>query len=198
MTLVLASESSTRRAMLMAAGVDHDAMAAGVDEEAVKHSLRSEGLGARDLADALAELKAIRVSGRIPGALVLGCDQTLALDDGTMLDKPVDRAAAAAQLRQLSGQRHSLFSAAVIAENGRAVWRHVDRANLTVRSLSDDFIKAYLDAEYAHVAGCVGCYRIEGPGAQLFARIEGSHFTILGLPLLPLLDYLRTRGLLTS
>lgn len=198
MTLVLASESSTRRAMLTAAGVDHDAMAAGVDEEAAKHSLRDEGLNARDLADALAELKAIRVSGRLPGALVLGCDQTLALDDSTMLDKPVDRAAAAAQLRQLSGKRHSLFSAAVIAENGRAVWRHVDRANLTVRPLSDDFIEAYLDAEYANVAGCVGCYRIEGPGAQLFARIEGSHFTILGLPLLPLLDYLRTRGLLTS
>lgn len=198
MRLVLASQSSTRRAMLGAAGVDFDAMTPGVDEEAAKASLRAQGFGARDLADALAELKALRLSGRIPGALILGSDQTLALDDGTMLDKAEDRATAAEQLRQLSGKAHSLYSAAVIAENGRAVWRHVDRVKLLVRPLSEDFIQAYLDAEYAEVAGSVGCYRIEGRGAQLFSRIEGSHFTILGLPLLPLLDYLRTRGLLTS
>lgn len=198
MTLILASQSSTRRAMLKAAGVGFDAMAPGVDEEAAKAALRADGLGARDLADALAELKAIRLSARIPGTLVLGCDQTLALDDGTMLDKPAGRAGAAAQLGQLSGRTHSLYSAAVIAENGRAIWRHVDRAKLSVRTLSDAFIQSYLDDEYEHIAGCVGCYRVEGPGAQLFARIEGSHFTILGLPLLPLLDFLRTRGLLAS
>lgn len=198
MRLLLASRSATRRALLEAAGVALDVMAPGVDEEAAKASLRADGLGPRDLADALAELKAVRLSGRIPGALVLGCDQTLALDDGTMLDKPQGRDGAAAQLARLSGRTHSLYSAAVIAENGRAIWRHVDRTRLGVRVLSDAFIQSYLDAEYAHIAGCVGCYRIEGPGVQLFTRIEGSHFTILGLPLLPLLDYLRTRGLLTS
>ncbi|MBB5684088.1 Maf family protein [Sphingobium boeckii] len=198
MTLVLASQSAARRAMLDAAGVPHDAMAAGVDEEAAKASLRADGLSARDLADALAELKAVRVSGRLPGALVLGADQTLVLDDGTMLDKPGDRAEAAAQLRLLSGRTHSLYSAGVIAEHGRAVWRHVDRVKMTVRTLSDAYIEAYLDAEYEHVAGCVGCYRIEGPGVQLFAKIEGSQFTILGLPLLPLLDYLRIRGIIET
>ena len=198
MTLVLASQSAARRAMLEAAGVPHEAVAANVDEDSAKDSLRADGVGARDLADALAELKAVRVSQRLPGALVLGCDQTLALADGTMLDKPADRAAAADQLRLMSGSAHSLFSAAVICESGRPVWRHVERARMTVRPLSDTFIESYLDAEYAQVAGCVGGYRIEGPGAQLFARIEGSHFAILGLPLLPLLDYLRIRGVLTS
>lgn len=198
MTLVLASRSGTRRAMLEAAGIGFDAMAPGVDEETAKESLRAQGIGARDLADALAELKALRLSQRIPGALVLGCDQTLALDDGTMLDKAVDRETAADQLRQLSGRVHSLYSAAVIAEHGRAVWRYVDRAKLFVRPLSEGFIQAYLDDEFDAIAGSVGCYRVEGRGAQLFTRIEGSHFTILGLPLLPLLDYLRTRGLLTS
>jgi len=198
MTIVLASTSATRRAMLAAAGVVHEAMTSGVDEDAAKQALRADGLGARDLADALAELKAVRISRRLPGALVLGADQTLALDDGNMLDKAEDRAAAADQLRQLSGRTHSLYSAAVIAEHGRPVWRHVDRAKLTVRPLSDAFIESYLDLEYAEVAWCVGCYRIEGPGAQLFSRVEGSHFTILGLPLLPLLDYLRIRGMMTS
>ena len=198
MTLVLASQSAGRRAMLEAAGVPHEAMAAGADEETAKESLRAGGISPRDLADALAELKALRLSQRIPGALVLGCDQVLALDDGTMLDKPVDRDAAAAQLALLSGRTHSLFSAAVIAENGRAVWRFVDRAKLTMRPLRPMFIEAYLDAEYAHAAGCVGCYRIEGRGAQLFSRIEGSQFTIIGMPLLPLLDYLRTRGIIET
>lgn len=198
MTLILASQSAGRRAMLTAAGVPHDAMAAGVDEDAAKAALLVDGIGARDLADALAELKAVKLSTRKPGAMVLGCDQTLALDDGQLLDKAPDRAAAVEQLRALSGRTHSLYSAAVIAEGGRAVWRSVDRAKMAVRPLSDAFIETYLDMEYPNVAGCVGCYRIEGPGAQLFSRIEGSQFTIIGLPLLPLLDYLRTRGLLTS
>lgn len=196
MTLLLASQSAARRAMLAAAGLQHDAMASGVDEESAKAALNADGLSPRDLADALAELKAIRVSQRVPGAMVLGGDQTLALDDGTMFDKPADREAAAEQLRRLSGRTHILHSAAVIAEGGRPVWRHVDRAKMTMRSLSETFIQSYLDLEYAEIAGCVGCYRIEGPGVQLFARVEGSHFTILGLPLLPLLDYLRIRGVI--
>jgi len=198
MRLVLASQSASRRAMLSAAGVPFEAVAAGVDEEAAKASLHGEGLAARDLADALAELKAMRVSGRDPDALVLGSDSVVALEDGTMLDKPADRAQAAAHLRLLSGRRHELVSAAVMAEQGRPIWRVVDRAKMYVRPLSDAFIDSYLDLEWPAISGCVGCYRIEGPGAQLFTRIEGSQFTVLGLPLLPVLDYLRVRGILAS
>lgn len=198
MKLVLASQSLSRRAMLSAAGVPFEAVAAGVDEEAAKASLRADGLAARDLSDALAELKALRVSGRVPDALVLGSDSVVALEDGTVLDKPADRAEAAVHLRLLSGRGHELVSAAVMAEGGRPVWRAVDRAKMYVRPLSDAFIEAYLDLEWPTISGCVGCYRIEGPGAQLFTRIEGSQFTVLGLPLLPVLDYLRVRGVLTS
>ena len=182
--------------MLSAAGVPHDAVASHVDEESAKASL--SGLDARSLADALAELKAIKISGLLPGALVLGADQVLVDEDGALFDKPADREGAAAQLRALSGRTHRLISAAVIAENGRPVWRHVGEATLTMRPLNDGFIAGYLDAEFEHVAGCVGCYRIEGPGAQLFAKVEGDPFTIQGLPLLPLLDYLRLRGVMPT
>ncbi len=192
MSLVLASQSASRRAMLSAAGVAFDATFAGVDEDAAKVALRH--LAPRDLADALAELKAVKVSARMPGHLVLGSDSMVVLDDGTILDKPVDRADAAAHLRAMSGKRHDLWSAAVIAENAQPIWRHVERAKMHVRLLSDAFIETYLDAEWPAIAGCVGCYRIEGPGAQLFTRIEGSQFTVLGMPLLNVLDFLRVRG----
>jgi septum formation protein len=196
MRLILASQSSGRRAMLAAAGVPFEALAPGVDEDAAKASLAE--LPPRDFADALAELKALRLSTRAPGTLVLGCDSVVALDDGRILDKAADRAQAAEHLRAMSGRRHHLYSAAVIAENGRPVWRFVDRATMHVRPLSDAFIQSYLDAEWEQARWCVGVYRLEGPGVQLFSRIEGSHFTVIGLPLLPLLDYLRTRGVLTS
>lgn len=196
MRLILASQSSGRRAMLSAAGVPHDAVSPGVDEDAAKESLRD--LPPRDFADALAELKALKVSTRDPGALVLGCDSVVALADGTILDKPADRAEAAAHLRAMSGGRHHLWSAAVVAEGGRPVWRFVDKVVLHVRPLSDAFIEDYLNLEWEQVRWCVGVFRLEGPGAQLFTRIEGSHFTVIGLPLLPLLDWLRTRGLLTA
>jgi septum formation protein len=190
MRLVLASKSASRRAMLTAAGVSFEAVSASVDEDSAKAALRADGVAPRDLADALAELKALRVSHRDPDALVLGSD--------SMLDKPADRAEAAAHLRRLSGKRHELISAAVMAVGGRPVWRVVDRAKMHVRPLSDAFIEQYLDLEWPEISGCVGCYRIEGPGAQLFTRIEGSQFTVLGLPLLPVLDYLRVRGVLAS
>lgn len=196
LNLILASQSASRRAMLEAAGVPFAAMSAGVDEDAAKAGL--QGLSARDLADALAELKALRVSGREPHALVLGSDSVVVLDDDTLLDKPETREQAADHLRLMSGKRHDLVSAAVIAEGGMPVWRVVDRAKMFVRPLSDAFIETYLDVEWPAISGCVGCYRIEGPGAQLFTRIEGSQFTVLGLPLLQVLDYLRVRGLLAS
>lgn len=194
--LILASQSASRRAMLDAAGVPFAAMAAGVDEESMKTGLRAEGISPRNLADALAELKATKLSRRHPTDLVLGCDSTVAFDDGTMIDKADSREEQRELLLRLSGQRHKLYSAAVICEGGTPVWRHVDTATLHVRPLGAAFIDAYLDAEWPAIGGCVGGYRIEGHGAQLFAKIEGSQFTILGLPLLPLLDYLRIRGMM--
>jgi septum formation protein len=194
--LVLASTSAARRAMLTAAGVSFEAITPRVDEAAARDAFRGKGIGARDLADALAELKAMKVARSRPGDLVIGSDQTLELDDGTMLDKPGDDVAG--QLRVLSGRTHRLFSAAVAVEQGQPIWRSVEKATLTMRPLSDAFIADYVARERSFVAGCVGGYRIEGLGAQLFAKIEGSHFAILGLPLLPLLDWLRVRGVLAS
>ncbi|NYD88448.1 Maf family protein [Sphingomonas melonis] len=196
MTLILASQSASRRAMLTAAGVPFEATVAGVDEDAAKAGLA--GSKPRDLADALAELKAVKVSLRHPGRLVLGSDSVVALADGSLLDKPESREQAADHLARMSGARHDLWSAAVVAENGRPVWRHVEAAKMHVRPLSPSFIQWYLDQEWPAIAGCVGCYRIEGPGAQLFSRIEGSQFTVLGLPLLNVLDYLRTREVIPA
>ncbi|WP_267903823.1 Maf family protein [Sphingomonas sp. EC-HK361] len=194
--LILASQSASRRAMLDAAGVAYQAVPGHVDEAGVKASFDSAR--PRDLADALAELKAIKVSALHADALVLGSDSLAVLDDGSILDKPRDRAEAADHLRRMSGRHHDLVSAAVVAEGGRAVWRHVDRARMHVRPLSNAFIARYLDLEWPAIAGCVGCYRIEGPGAQLFTRIDGSQFTVLGMPLLPVLEYLRTRKILPA
>lgn len=198
MRLVLASNSASRKAMLSDAGVPFVAEASGADEEAAKAALADAGTSPRDTADALAELKALKVSMRHPSDLVLGSDSIVVLDDGTLLDKPATREDAERHLSAMSGKTHRLISAAVIAEGGRPMWRHVDIARLHVRMLSDDFIQSYLDAEWPAIAGCVGCFRIEGPGVQLFARTEGSHFTILGMPLLPVLDFLRVRGILAS
>jgi septum formation protein len=198
MSLILASQSPSRRAMLAAAGVAHEAMAPGVDEDALKAGLRADGLDARQLADALAEFKARRLSGRFPQAIILGCDSTVAAPDASIIDKPADRAEARAQLMMLRGGTHRLTSAVVACRGGEPVWRHVDTVKLTMRDFSDAWLDSYLDAEWPAIAGCVGGYRIEAMGAQLFSRIEGSHFTILGLPLLPLLDWLRVQGVLAS
>jgi septum formation protein len=192
--LILASQSASRRAMLEAAGIPFTATAAGVDEDAAKAAMAH--LSGRDLADALAELKAVKVSLRYPDALVLGSDSTVTAPDGRLIDKTSSREEAAAQLRSFAGATHWLSSAAVVALRGEPIWRHVDTAKLTMRDFSDTFLESYLDAEWPAIGGCVGGYRVEGLGAQLFSRIEGSHFTILGLPLLPLLDWLRTRGVI--
>ncbi len=194
--LILASQSASRTAMLSAAGVPFTAEPAHADEGALKTAMA--GAHPREVADALAELKALKVSARHPGRLVLGSDSLAVLADGTILDKPTSRDEARDHLRRMSGARHDLVSAAVIAENGQPVWRVVDKAKMFVRPLSDGFIDAYLDVEWPAIAGCVGCYRIEGPGAQLFARIDGSQFTVLGMPLLPVLDYLRVRKVLPA
>ncbi|MEH3122758.1 MAG: Maf family protein [Sphingomonas phyllosphaerae] len=194
--LILASQSASRTTMLAAAGVPFTAEPAYADEAALKAAMA--GRHPRDVADALAELKALKVSARHPGHLVLGSDSLAVLDDGTILDKPTSREEARDHLTRMSGKRHDLVSAAVIAENGQAVWRIVDKAKMFVRPLSPAFIEIYLDAEWPAISGCVGCYRIEGPGAQLFSRIDGSQFTVLGMPLLPVLDYLRIRQVLPA
>lgn len=182
--------------MLTAAGVAFEATSPGVDEDAAKASLAH--LRPRDLADALAELKAVKVSARLPGRLVLGGDSLVALADGTVLDKPETRDVAAEHLARMSDGVHDFYSAAVLAEDGRAVWRVVDRARLHVRPLSYTFIEWYLDREWPAIAGCVGCFRLEALGPQLFRRMEGDSFTVLGLPIFPVLDALRTRGLVLS
>ncbi|TFI59534.1 Maf-like protein [Sphingomonas parva] len=195
MRLLLASKSSTRREMLARAGVPFDTAEASLDEEAAKAGLSGAGFDARGIAEELAQLKAISVTG-VAGDLVLGSDQTLELPDGTMLSKPRSRDDAKTQLRALAGTTHRLHSAAVIAEAGVAAWWCCETVELSMRPLSEAFLEAYLDREYEHIRWSVGGYRVEGPGAQLFDRIEGSHFAVLGMPLLPLLAQLRERGYL--
>jgi len=196
-SLILASASPTRARMLRSAGVPFRVDAASVDEAEAKRSLGAAGADGAEIAEALAELKARRVAGRHPGALVLGADQILECD-GRRFDKPADRNAAVEQLRALSGRRHELVSAAVVMRDGTRLWHAVDRARLTMRPLGEAAIAAYLDAAGAAALGSVGAYRLEGLGAQLFARVEGDFFTILGLPLLPLLDFLRGHGVVPA
>ncbi|MGF7169999.1 septum formation protein [Sphingobium xanthum] len=196
--LLLASQSASRRRLLSAAAVPFETVDAGVDEDAIKAGLDDEGVSARDLADALSEWKAKKPSMRNPTDLVLGCDQTLELDDGSRIDKVETRDEAAALLMRMGGRSHKLHSAAVIAQGGEPIWRHIESVTLQMRPLSPAFIDHYLDLDWENCRWCVGCYRIEGPGAQLFARITGSLFAVQGLPLLPLLDYLRVRSILPA
>lgn len=194
--IVLASKSAARRAVLTGAGVPFEAAVAGVDEESVKASLTSEGAGPREVAEALAELKAIRVSAQRPD-LVIGSDQTLDLD-GQLYDKVETVDAARGRLRQLRGKAHKLHSAVVVAREGTPIWREVVTARLVMRDFSDAFLEDYLATEGEAALGSVGCYRLEGPGAQLFSRIDGDYFAILGLPLMGLLELLRRHGELAA
>ena len=178
--------------MLEAAGVRFRVVPADVDEAAVKRDVGAK-VGPSALAQALAKVKAEAVSRVIPRSLVIGADQVLALDDG-LLDKPRDVAAARAQLEALRGRTHRLFSAVALAEAGRAVWTTVEGASLTMRNFSESFLDRYVAEGGAGLTRMVGAYEIEGRGIQLFERVEGDQFTIVGLPLLPLLAELRARG----
>ena len=190
--IILASKSAARTAVLKGAGVAFETAVAGVDEEAVKTGLLADGASPRDIADALAELKAVKISRNRPG-LVIGADQTLEFEGG-LYDKAETLEAARARLKLLRGKPHRLHSAVVVARDGAPIWRELDTATLTMRAFSDDFLETYLETEGEAALGSVGCYRLEGPGAQLFSKIEGDYFAILGLPLLGLLDLLRRHG----
>ncbi|MEM7766043.1 MAG: Maf family protein [Pseudomonadota bacterium] len=194
--IILASASKSRQALLAGAGVQAEAVPAAIDEDAIRTAMRAEGASVADQAMALAELKAVRVSTARPG-LVIGGDQMLGLGE-TAFDKPKSREDARSHLEALSGRAHRLETALVICENGSPVWRHLARPRLTMRPLSPAFIDHYLERVGDTILSTVGGYQLEGLGVQLFSEIEGDYFSILGLPLLPLLEYLRTRGVLEA
>jgi septum formation protein len=194
--LVLASKSAARAAVLRSVGLVFEQITAGVDEESIKASLRAEGAPPSRQADLLAETKAIKVSISNEG-VILGADQMLDLD-GEGLDKPASREEARDQLKRLRGKIHILQTALVACIEGAPVWRHLSQPRLRMRNFSDKFLDDYLDAIGPSAFDTVGAYQIEGRGAQLFDRIEGDHFSILGLPLLPLLQWLRDRGTIPS
>ncbi|MGZ8997429.1 MAG: Maf family protein [Allosphingosinicella sp.] len=195
MNLLLASKSETRRQMLAAAGVDFESVSADFDEDEAKRGLLEAGFGPRDLAEMLAELKA-RNAPAPKGVLVLGSDQTLELSDGALLSKANSLDEAREQLRALAGTTHHLHSAAVVVRDGDRIWGASESATLKMRAFDEPFLETYLAREYEFVRWNVGVYRIEGMGIQLFEDIRGSHFAILGLPLLPLLAFLREQALL--
>jgi septum formation protein len=200
--LVLASSSATRQALLTRAGLRFEAMPAAVDEAALKESAQAEGIPAEDAAIMLAEAKAERVARRIPDALVIGCDQLLTcrMEDGRerWFDKPVDLAAARAQLLALRGRTHRLVTATVAWRGGARIWQDVSVPRLTMRGFSEGFLDAYLAAEGEVLCASVGGYRLEAMGVHLFSRVEGEHSAILGLPMLPLLGFLRGHGVLAG
>jgi septum formation protein len=195
--VVLASGSAARAEMLGRAGLAVRRHPAAVDEAEIKASCRAAGMEAGEVAEALAELKAMRVSPRYPGALVIGADQMLDCE-GRWFDKPEDPDAARAQLAALSGRTHRLVTCAVVVRDGQRLWHHLDAAELTMRTLSPGFVDRYLAEAGEAVLTTVGAYQLEGLGAQLFSRVRGDFFTILGLPLLPLLGFLRVHGAVPS
>ena len=193
--IILASGSDIRAQLLENAGITFDTVIARVDEEAVRASLHAEQATPRDIADTLAELKAQRVAAKHPNALVIGCDQVLALGADTF-SKPQSADEALAQLKTLRGQKHQLLSAAVIYGEGKPLWRHVGVVRLHMRDASDDYLHDYVARNWDSIRHAVGAYKLEEEGVRLFTRIEGDYFNVLGLPLLELLSYLTLRGTL--
>ena len=185
-TLILASKSAARRAILTGAGVPFDVHVAGIDEDALK----TPGVDARQLAVDLAEAKALAVSALYPEALILGADQTLAFDGG-LISKAPSLEAARARLADMRGKAHQLHSGAALAKGGQILWSGADTVQMRMRDYSDAFLDAYIAAEGDELLHCVGSYRLEGMGSQLFEAVEGDYFTVLGLPLWPVLEHLR-------
>lgn len=194
--IVLASGSAIRRQIMEGAGLEFKVIVKPIDEAAIKAAMLAEGSPARNIADALAEAKALRVSRAVPG-LVIGADQIMVMD-GQLFDKPKDMDEARARLIAMRGRSHQLIGGVVIAQDGAAQWRHASKTTLHMRDFSDDFLDDYLARGGEDLLSAVGAYKFEGLGAQLFSHVEGDFFSILGLSLLPVLDYLRTRGALLS
>jgi septum formation protein len=197
MPIILASSSTIRLQLLHSAGLTVEARAPRVDEDAVRNALVKEDASPRDIADTLAEMKARKISERSPGDLVIGCDQVLAVKTSTFA-KPARIDEAREQLVMLRGKTHQLLSAIVIYENAQPVWRHVGEASLTMRDFSDQYLEDYLARNWNSIRHSVGCYKLEEEGVRLFSAISGDYFTILGLPLLPLLAWLGTRGMIPA
>jgi septum formation protein len=195
--LILASGSAIRAQLLTNAAVDFEVAVARIDEETIRVSLEAEGASPRDIADTLAELKAQKIAAKNPDALVIGCDQVLAVGQ-TILAKPETHDDAIAQLESLRGQKHQLLSAAVIYADGKPQWRHVGVVRLQMRDVSDAYLADYVDRNWDSIQNAVGAYKLEEEGVRLFTRIEGDYFNVLGLPLLELLSYLTLRGTLPS
>lgn len=195
--LVLASASRARLAMLERAGVSCTAQPAAIDETEITRGLAADGAGPAEIAEALAGIKAQRISPKVSEAMVVGADQVLDCE-GSLFGKPTDQAVARAHLLALSGKTHRLTSAVICVRDGERLWHHVDSARLTMRTLSPTFIDDYLDRMGDRVLQTVGGYEIEGLGAQLFTRVQGDFFTVLGMPLLPLLGFLRVHGLVPA
>ena len=193
--LILASESAIRATLLAQAQVPFTVEVARVDEDIARDSLRAQHLAAEDIAGALAEMKALRISGKFPDDLVLGCDQILDVA-GIILNKPQDRNDLTAQLQQLKGRDHRLHSAAVVFHAGRPIWRSVKTVTMHMRDFSDDYLTQYTDANWDTVRHCIGGYALEGVGVRLFTKIDGDYFSVLGLPLLDVLAFLTERGIL--
>lgn len=191
--IILASGSAIRTQMLTQAAVPHDIQIARVDEEMIKASMIAEGAPPRDIADALAELKAAKVSEKNSDSLVIGCDQVLE-HAGKLLSKPETREKALSQLQSMRGDRHTLLSAAVIYENGKPLWRHIGQVRLRMRDVSNAYLEGYVDRNWDSIQHSVGGYKLEEEGVRLFSRIDGDYFNVLGMPLLEILNYLTLRG----
>jgi septum formation protein len=193
--LILASGSSIRAQMLQQAAVDFTVQVARVDEESVKRALLAEEAPPRDIADALAELKARKISDKNPGAMVLGCDQVLDFE-GRLLSKPESAEDALAQLLEMRGKRHMLLSAAVIYRDGQPIWRHVGQVRLRMKMSSDAYLKGYIARNWDSIRHAVGAYKLEEEGVRLFSTIDGDYFNVLGMPLMELLNYLALQGVI--